>query len=115
MHVTIPKRLAERTGIRPGDAVVFEESPDDSIMIKKVAGARADREKVRGAFDNFSKDMKKIRPRVQEAEAALNESLSRYLSQVTRGVARRQGRAASQSGLLEFPIGHRLSLYNMSN
>ena len=80
MQVTIPKKLADRSGIRPGDAVVFEESPDDAIIIKKVASPKVETEKVRIAFDRFAKDMAKLRPRVLEAESGLNESLSRHIS-----------------------------------
>ncbi len=79
MQVTIPKTLADRAGIRPGDSVVFEETRDDAIMIKKVAGSKIETEKVRIAFDRFAKDMTKVRTHLLESEARLNEGLSRHI------------------------------------
>jgi len=80
MQVTIPKTLADRAGIRPGDAVVFEEARDEAIMMRKVAGSRMDAEKARMAFDRFAKDMAKVRAHALKAEVGMNEGLSRYLS-----------------------------------
>jgi len=77
MQVTIPKRIAERTGIKPGDAVVFEETPDERIVIKKVSGSSIDVEKVARAFDILARDMRKIKSHIDEAESELIEGLSR--------------------------------------
>jgi AbrB family looped-hinge helix DNA binding protein len=79
MQVTIPKRIAERTGIKPGDAVVFEETPDERIVIKKVSGSSIDVEKVARAFDNLAGDMRKIKIHIDEAESELVEGLSRSI------------------------------------
>ena len=79
MQVTIPRRIAERTGIRPGDAVVFEEMPDERIVITKVSGSRVDVEKVAQAFDNLSADMRMIKRHVDETESGLIEGLSRHI------------------------------------
>ena len=79
MQVTIPKKLADRTGIRPGDAVVFEETRDDAIIIKKVAGSKLEVEKVRSALDRFVKEMPKVRAHVRASESEINENLSRHL------------------------------------
>lgn len=79
MQVTIPKRLADRAGIRPGDSVVFEETRDDAIMIKKAAGSNLKTETVRAAFDKFAKDMTKVRTHLAETEVAINEGLSRHI------------------------------------
>jgi len=79
MQVTIPKRIAERAGIKPGDAVVFEETPDERIVIKKVSGSSMDVEKVAQAFDNLAGDMRKIKSHIDEAESGLIEGLSRYI------------------------------------
>jgi len=79
MQVTIPKRIAERTGIKPGDSVVFEETPDERIMIKKVSGSSVDVARVLTAFDNLASDMTKIRSRVHEARSGLIEGLSGYI------------------------------------
>jgi AbrB family looped-hinge helix DNA binding protein len=79
MQVTIPKRIAERTGIRPGDAVIFEETPDDRIVIKKVSGSSINAEKVVQAFDDLAGDMNKIKGNIDEAESGLIEGLSRHI------------------------------------
>ena len=79
MQVTIPKRIAERTGIRPGDTVVFEEMPDERIVITKVLGSRINVEKVAEAFDNLSDDMRIIRRYIDETESGLIEGLSRHI------------------------------------
>jgi AbrB family looped-hinge helix DNA binding protein len=80
MQVTIPKRLADKKGIRPGDAVVFEEARDDAIIIRKVAVSAPDLEQVRAAIDNFAKEAPKLRMHVQVAGSGLNESLSRHVT-----------------------------------
>jgi AbrB family looped-hinge helix DNA binding protein len=79
MQVTIPKRIAERTGIKPGDAVVFEETPDERIVIKKVSGSSIDVKKVAQAFDDLAGDMRKIKSHIDEAESGLIEGLSRHI------------------------------------
>ncbi|MDA4116320.1 MAG: AbrB/MazE/SpoVT family DNA-binding domain-containing protein [Thaumarchaeota archaeon] len=79
MQVTIPKRIAERTGIKPGDSVVFEETPDERIMIRKVSGSSFDAARVLTAFDNLASDMTKIRSHVIEARSGLIEGLSGYI------------------------------------
>jgi len=37
-QVTIPKRVREHLGIRPGNAVEFEAGPDGRVMLVKKAG-----------------------------------------------------------------------------
>ncbi len=77
--MTIPKRIADNLNIKPGDLVVFEES-GDTVTIKKVSGAQPSPEEVRLAIEEFAKDMKKIKPRIKEAESTLIEDLSRHLT-----------------------------------
>ncbi len=79
MQVTIPKRIAERTGIKPGDAVVFEETPDERIVIRKVSGSSVDAEEVARAFDILAGDMRQIKSYIGEAESGLIEGLSRQV------------------------------------
>ena len=77
--MTIPKKIAERTGIKPGDTVVFEEMPDERIVITKVLGSRINVEKVAQTFDNLSDDMRVIKNYVDETESGLIEGLSRHI------------------------------------
>jgi bifunctional DNA-binding transcriptional regulator/antitoxin component of YhaV-PrlF toxin-antitoxin module len=79
MQVAIPRAFARSTGIKPGDSVIFEETPDDGIKIKKVSGASVDMEKVFRALDNLANDMTKVRGHVDEARSGLIEGLSRYV------------------------------------
>ena len=79
MQVTIPKRIAERTGIKPGDTVVFEETRDERIMIKKVSGSDVDVEMVLAALDNLAGDMSKIKSHISQARSGLIEGLSGHV------------------------------------
>lgn len=79
MQVTIPKSIADRTGIKPGDSVVFEATPDERVVIKKVSGSGVDFEEAAAAFDDLARDMGKVRRHVDEAELGLIEGLSRYV------------------------------------
>jgi AbrB family looped-hinge helix DNA binding protein len=76
-QVTIPKKLADKKGIRAGDAVAFEEARDDAILIKKVAVSGRDLEEARSAIDRFVREAPKVRRHAQAAGSRLNESLSR--------------------------------------
>ena len=78
-QVTIPKRIADNLNIKPGDSVVFEES-GDTVTIKKVSGAQPSPEEVQFAIEEFARDVKKIKPRIKEAESALIEDLSGHLT-----------------------------------
>jgi AbrB family looped-hinge helix DNA binding protein len=79
LQVTIPKRIAERTGIKPGDSVVFEETMDERIMIKKVSGSDVDVDMVLTALDNLSGDMTKIKSHISQARTGLIEGLSGHV------------------------------------
>jgi AbrB family looped-hinge helix DNA binding protein len=80
LQVTIPKRLADKKGIHPGDAVVFEETREDAIIIRKVAVSTPDLERARSAIDRFAEDAPKLRMHVQVAGSGLSESLSRHVT-----------------------------------
>jgi AbrB family looped-hinge helix DNA binding protein len=79
LQVTIPKKLADKTGIRPGDSVVFEES-GGAITLRRSERARVDPDELRSIIDDLAKDMRKVGPKVKEAERALIEDLSRHVS-----------------------------------
>jgi AbrB family looped-hinge helix DNA binding protein len=76
--VTIPKRLADKQGIKPGDSITFEEL-EDAIVLKKVSQSSKNYDNLRMAIREFSKDIPKIRKAVKESELSLIENLSRHL------------------------------------
>ena len=78
-QVTIPKRLAEKAGIKPGDAVVFEET-GGAITLKKVRAAKEKSGELRLVIEEFAKDVAEIKPHIKKAESALIENLSRHVS-----------------------------------
>jgi AbrB family looped-hinge helix DNA binding protein len=79
LQVTIPKKLAEKTGIRPGDSVVFEEA-GGAITLRRAGRAEFDREGLLSAIQGLAGDMQKVGPRVKDAERALVEDLSGHVS-----------------------------------
>ena len=79
LQVTIPKKLAERTGIRPGDSVFFEES-GGTITLRRAERGRVDRPELEAAIRGMAGDMEKVGAKVKEAERGLVEGLSRHVS-----------------------------------
>jgi AbrB family looped-hinge helix DNA binding protein len=79
LQVTIPKKLADKTGIRPGDSVVFEES-GGAITLRRAGRGELDRERLKSVIEAMARDMEKVGPKVKEAERALLEDLSRHVS-----------------------------------
>ncbi len=77
-QVTIPKKLAEKAGIRPGDSVVFEER-EDAILVKKIRERKEKPEELITIIEDFAADVLKVRARIKEAGEALIEDLSRNL------------------------------------
>ncbi len=75
LQVTIPKKLAERAGIAPGDAVAFEEV-NGEITLRKPFHQRRSAKELNSAMQGFASDLEKIAPRMREAGRALNEKLS---------------------------------------
>ena len=75
LQVTIPKKIAEKTGIKPGDSVILEEG-EDGIVIKKVRESKEKPKELISAIEDFSTDVAKVRKRIKEAGRALNEGLS---------------------------------------
>ncbi|MDA4123147.1 MAG: AbrB/MazE/SpoVT family DNA-binding domain-containing protein [Thaumarchaeota archaeon] len=79
LQVTIPKKLAEKTGIKPGDSVVFEEE-GGAITLRRAGRGGADRRSLISAIEGLAGDMEKVGPKVKEAERGLVEGLSRHVS-----------------------------------
>ncbi len=77
-QVTIPKKLAEKAGIRPGDSVVFEER-EDAILVKKIRERKEKPEELITIIEDFAADVLKVRARIKEAGEALIEDLSRNI------------------------------------
>jgi AbrB family looped-hinge helix DNA binding protein len=77
-QVTIPKKLAESMGIKPGDLVVFEAATPGSILLRKASNSESenDLEDVRSAILNYAKEVPKIKKQIVLAEAALIENIS---------------------------------------
>lgn len=78
-QVTIPRKLAEKTGIRPGDSVTFEES-GGAITLRRAERPEIDRDALMAAIEGLAGDMGKVGPKAKEAERALVEGLSRHVS-----------------------------------
>jgi len=78
--VTLPKKLAEKRGIKPGDTVIFEESGDAIVLRKSFEPKKkSDFDDIRRAIERYSKDIPKIKKNVKLSEAALIENLSRHI------------------------------------
>lgn len=74
-QVTIPKKIAQRAGIKPGDSVVFEEG-EDGIFIKKISAIKEKPEELISVIEEFATDVARVRARIKEAGAALIEDLT---------------------------------------
>jgi AbrB family looped-hinge helix DNA binding protein len=78
LQVTIPKKLAEKVGILPGDSVIFEEVGGE-ITLRKGSRHRRSASELSSALAEFASDLKTIEPHMKEARRRLNEDLSRHL------------------------------------
>lgn len=78
LQVTIPKKLAERVGILPGDSVIFEEVGGE-ITLRKGSRRRRSASELSSALKEFASDLKTIEPHMKEARRRLNEDLSGHL------------------------------------
>ena len=78
-QVTIPKKIAEKAGIRPGDSVVFEMG-EDCILIRKTGQMRENPEELVSVIRDFASDVAVVRKRVKEAGEAMIEDLSRNIA-----------------------------------
>ena len=73
-QVTLPKNLAEKRGIKPGDKIVFEESGDALILRKSSPRKEKEEElnRIRIAIRRYSQDIPTIRKSVKQAESDSN-------------------------------------------
>ncbi len=78
LQVTIPKKFAQKAGIAPGDAVVFEEV-NGEITLRKAFQRRRSAKELSLAMQEFASDLERIAPRMREAGRVLNENLSRHV------------------------------------
>ena len=79
-QVTIPKKLADSAGIKPGDFVEFEVASKNSILLRKTSGRKGKNDlEVRSAILSYAKDVPKIKKQIGLAESALIENISRRL------------------------------------
>jgi|GEM_PF-2058397 len=78
MQITIPKKLAKKMSIEPGDAVVFDEVGRD-ILVKKVGRTSKDYTELKRSIQLFAQDIPKVRKYVKFAERSMVENLSRHI------------------------------------
>ena len=79
LQVTIPKKLAERAGISPGDSVIFEEV-NGEITLRKPGLRRHSAKELNLVMREFASDLQKIAPRIREARRVLNEDFSGHIT-----------------------------------
>jgi len=77
-QVTIPKKIAEKVGIKPGDSVLFEEQ-QDGIFIKKIRAMKEKPDELISVIEEFATDVARVRTRIKESGEALIEDLSRNI------------------------------------
>jgi len=77
-QITIPKKMADKAGIKPGDSVIFEEG-EDGILIRKIGQTNEEPEELISVIRDFAADVTKVRRHVRKAGEALNENLSRNI------------------------------------
>ncbi|MGA2875401.1 MAG: AbrB/MazE/SpoVT family DNA-binding domain-containing protein [Nitrososphaerales archaeon] len=78
-QVTIPKTLADKKGIKPGDSVFFEETQDAILLKRGQESSGVDEQALRKLIERFAEDVPSIRKHLKRSEGALNENLSRHL------------------------------------
>lgn len=69
LQVTIPKRIADMYGIRPGDTILFQEAGDVIRVVPPDAGppAKLDREQKLALFDAATKRQRARQTRVRQS------------------------------------------------
>lgn len=77
-QVTIPKKIAEKVEIKPGDSVVFEELKD-GIFIRKIGETKEKPEELISVIEDFTADVARVRRHIRKARGALIEDLSRNI------------------------------------
>ena len=79
LQVTVPKRLATKVGIRPGDSVVFDEA-NGVIIMRKVSDSKVDSRELKAAIEEFAREAAKVKPYVRRVGSALIANLSGHVS-----------------------------------
>ncbi len=79
LQVTIPKKLADKVGIKPGDSVLFDES-SGTIILRKAEAQHRDVDDVRRAVEEFASEVRGIQAHLKRSESALVENLSRHVT-----------------------------------
>jgi AbrB family looped-hinge helix DNA binding protein len=79
LQITIPKILAKQLGIRPGDAVTFQQA-GSAILVEKAGGVVRDSAKLKEAVEALAKDMVKVSRHVKTGERSLAADLSRHFN-----------------------------------
>lgn len=77
--MTIPKHLADKKGIKPGDVVSFEETPEGIMLRRGAESERVKVEELRKIIDSFVADVPKLRRHLRKSKRAINENLSRHI------------------------------------
>ncbi len=78
LQVTIPKKLADKAGIRPGDSVLFDES-SGTIILRKAERQPQDADEMKRAIEEFARDVQGIQTHLKRSESALTENLSGHV------------------------------------
>lgn len=78
LQVTIPKKLAEKIGIKPGDSIIFEET-DGAIALKKVRAAKEKSGELKLVIEDFARDITQIKRHMKKARSGLIENLSGHV------------------------------------
>jgi len=78
LQITIPKGLAKQLGIRPGDAVVFEEV-GGAVVVKKAGTQVRDYIDIRETVQALAADMARVRKHIRLAGRHLAADLSGHV------------------------------------
>jgi AbrB family looped-hinge helix DNA binding protein len=80
-QVTIPKTLADKKGIKPGDSIIFEETKEGIILKRTQESTQGDEEKkLRNIAESFAADIPFIKGHLKRSRRALNENISRHIN-----------------------------------
>ncbi|MFI5422158.1 MAG: AbrB/MazE/SpoVT family DNA-binding domain-containing protein [Nitrososphaerales archaeon] len=78
-QVTIPKHLAEKKGIKPGDSVLFEETQEGIILKRVTESDKLEYEALQKIITAFMTDVPVIRKHLRKSRRAISENFSRHL------------------------------------
>ncbi|MBI2184959.1 MAG: AbrB/MazE/SpoVT family DNA-binding domain-containing protein [Thaumarchaeota archaeon] len=78
LQVTVPKRLATKVGIKPGDSIIFDEA-NGAIVMKKVSDSKIDPKELKAIIEDFARESVRLKPYVRKARSALIENLSGHV------------------------------------